>query len=352
MPFSVAELAEIAATTLKDYSRGNAFARNIKVKPLLDNLWNARKSTPGGQSVVSMPYKEFTGGNFGGIDSTTGALPFTDFNGDMRVEYPLFEHFAGLRIVRKQLTDNGIKVGTTNKRGAGRASRAEQVQLASILDSKLSDFAESWAVGMNNLVWGNGSADPLGMYGIRTYIVDAPATGTIGGLNAANVTSWRNIARIGVNIGTVLDEQNLIKEIEDVITDIRTNSAGRSVMLKGYIDKLTLSRLRAERRAKNQPAESVLTGSTDLGSSGNIVIDGVTLIHDPSMDAAGAGLSRRIYLVDHSSIFLTFKDGEDKLVHDPESPHNELAFYQGLLTTGNLVCDRRNTSAVISWVTA
>lgn len=345
--FGPAQMSALLATTLDYHIRGNAHAANIKNKPLLNDLWNNRKTFSGGVEFITFPYKEFAGGNFSGIDTGNDDLEFVDLNNDTRLAYPYFEHFTGLKMTRKQLRRNGIEIGTKNVKGAKKATQAEKVQLANLLESKYTDFSETWSAGFNALFWGDGSADPLGSYGIRTFIVDDPdAPLTVGQLSNTDYPTWKNFAE-SPTLSANLDEQELIAVLEELIQQLSLHASGRVMKHKGYLDSISAKRLRAEIRSKNGPNRDTIREVRDEGTQSSFIINGVRFEVDPSMDEFG--LTRRIYIVDHASIFLMMQTGDEKRVHDPESPHNKLAFYKGVLSVGNLVADRRNTSAVVIW---
>ena len=72
---------------------------------------------------------------------------------------------------------------------------------------------EGYSRGMNDFLYGDGTADPNAIAGIQTLIVDDPAaTGTtVGGLSTVSNTWWRN--RANVAITTSATGQELIETL-------------------------------------------------------------------------------------------------------------------------------------------
>src|SRR5690606_41362735 len=66
----------------------------------------------------------------------------------------------------------------------------EEQALANILDNKMEDLAEDYAVSMEGLIHGDGSSDTKAIAGIRSFILDSPAQGSFGGLS--RVTNSRS----------------------------------------------------------------------------------------------------------------------------------------------------------------
>ena len=73
-------------------------------------------------------------------------------------------------------------------------SGREMHVLVGLLEDKIEDLGEQYLRGLNAMLWGDGTADALGFAGIQSIVVDAPATGTVGGIDRATDAWWRNRA--------------------------------------------------------------------------------------------------------------------------------------------------------------
>src|SRR5262245_4235924 len=201
MAFTAAELQNIANASLDFYyNKGDTFKQSIQAKPLLRWAEGSAKSFPGGKGNISLAVK----GNYGAGGVNDHVVGYTHNDtvnfytpaNIKRVNYPWREHHIGLTLTHTELKIDGISVTDEMGNGAATSNHSDRdvTVLVNLFQDKLEDFGEMYARSMNALLWGDGTADAKALAGIRSIIVDSPATGATGGLDRVANTWWRNRA--------------------------------------------------------------------------------------------------------------------------------------------------------------
>lgn len=342
MAFTQAELDSIANAALDFNWKGQPLPQNIQEKPLLRALESARKTFPGGKGNITLPLKgkyAFEGtpgsepGNLKGY-THNDTVTYGNIAGIMRAAYPWFEMHTGWSLTFTELKIDGITV-TDSVRGSSTSnhSRRELTAITNIMQDKIETFSEILANQMNTLLWGDGSGDALGFYGVRYYITATPATGTKGGINAANYTWWRN-RYLSINPSTTQMPLSLHSEFRQ----LRRYGGRPNLVLCGsaFLDAL-IAQLYAKGDYSNQGWSRPT--STEIGIA-DVSYNGLKFEYDPTLD--DLSLSKSCYVIDTRRMFIDAMEDEWGRDHNPARPHNSYALYKAKTYTGNLVCNQRN----------
>lgn len=344
MAFTAQELANIANAALDYYIRGDALDSAVQDKPLLNALLKAQKTFPGGKGNISIPVKG---------DRTTTIMGFTHNDSVTyqnpanikRVVYPWKEIHAGITFTGTELKIDGISVvDSTTGADTTEHSDDEYTRLTGLLKDKLDDMAKGWAEGMQKMLWQDGTQDAKQVPGIRSLIIDAPATGTTGGLDRVANVWWRNRALTGASkIISSPTNQTLVKTLRSEVRQLRRYGGRPTTALCGSV---ALQKLEAEVAEKGyytqdgwagQGKNDIAMASVSMRQVGNFQ-------YDPSLD--DLGFSDYIYLLDLSHIGLYVMDGEDKKTHSPARPYDKYVYYRAMTWTGGLTADQLNTCGV------
>jgi len=347
--FTSNELQNIVNSVFDHHIKGQPISQAILEKPLLATMKKRQKSFSGGKGYIKLNVK--------GAYTTT----IQGYKGDDQVgyqnpantrqaEYPWKELHAGIQITHTELKIDGISVnddGDTNEH-----SDIALTRITSLLQDKLEDMDEGWAIDFNEMLWGDGSADPDKVPGVMALITDIPTAGTVGGIDRAANTWWQNRSRVtGSSGGTITHSttnQTATKTLRAEVRQLSKYSGGRpSLILCG---SGALEKLEAEIHEKGTYTQSgfVKNGKTDLGSP-SISMHGVGDFHyDPTLDELG--MSNRIYFIDEKNLLLYVMDGEDMKAVNPKRPHDRYVNYRGMTWTGGLIARRLNSSGVYELV--
>lgn len=357
--FSAAQIAHAQATGLDFYVKSPLFNSGIQEKPTLAAFENARKSFPGGNENISIGVR-FETGAAGVNDGVTGFShndPVSFYNpaNGLRANYVWREHHVGMTMSETELKRHGILVvddGKAPKRAAGDAG---SVILANVIDEATEDFGEQYAKTMNALIWGDGSSDASALHGLRSFILDVPTQGIVGGLSNASYPRWRNRAYTAAFFGSgsfdaafggnkiTSSPTNggvLLQILQEDFRQLRRFGGRPDTFVAG---SKFISAMETELRANGNYSDMGFTKKQD-GSMGDLTFKGLSVVYDPTLDDLGR--SKFAYIWDSRDIYLYALDGDWKRVRTPARPYDKFVFHQSLLCTGQMVARRRNSAGV------
>jgi hypothetical protein len=346
MALTSAELSNISSAALDYYiNRGNVMSQSIQDKPLFAAMDKASKTFPGGKSGVDLAVK--------GVYTTTVAgynaadtVTYTNPANIKRANYTWKEHHAGLAVTMTELKNDGISITDTAIPGDSvkKLSGRDKQVLVNLLDDKLEDLAEGYTRGMNNFLYGDGTADAKAIAGIRSIIKDAPGSaGTIGGIDHVANTWWRN--RASLAIATTATGNELIAFLHSEIRQLRKFGGKPSLAVCG---SLFLDRLATELRSHGNYSQTGFNGKQDI-SMGEISYQGINFKYDPALDdltVSGKNPDKRCYIIDPSKMYLMYMEGEKMKKHSPARPHTSYVFYKAITTTAVLCASQVNCHGV------
>jgi len=345
MPFTALELANKANAALDFYVRGPALAQSIQDKPLLKALMANQKTFPGGKENISVPVKgdyTTTIEGYNHNDSVSYANPANI----KRAAYPWKEIHAGISLTHTELHADGISVvDSTTSKSTTEHSERELTVLTGLLEDKLDDMAEGWARGFNTMLWRDGTQDSKEVPGIRSMITNAPTTGTVGGLDRATFTWWRN--RVSLAVTPSASSQTLSKLMRSEARQLRRYGARDFLLLAGsdFLEALDLEV--AEKGSYTLEGFSK-KGNTEIGLA-EVTQRGLgTYEYDPTLD--DLGLDDYCFVIDRKHIKLWVMDGEDKKTHAPARPADQYVMYRAMTWVGGLVGQQFNGCGVYSVV--
>jgi len=343
------QLESIANAALDFYIKGEAFDQTTQDKPLLAALRGKQKTFPGGKEKISVPvvgdYLNSDSNFFKGF-SGTDSVTFQNPAYLKRAAYGYKEIHAGITISFSELKADGITIlDSAFGEKPSQVSGRDVTSLTSLLDHKLHSMAEGWSRKMNEMLWLDGTADAKLVPGILAYITDAVTTGTIGGINRATSTWWRNRPLITTTAGSDALTTALRKEVRQL-----TRYGGKPNLI--LCGSKFLDALEAEVAAKSQYSQTGIAGNRDL-SAPKLSLNGIgTVVYDPTLDdlqtiiGGAIDYSKRCYFIDTDAIQLYAMEGEDNKVHAPARPEDKYALYRSMTWTGGTVVKRMNSCGV------
>jgi len=359
--FSAGQIAHAQATGLDHYVRGKLFNSGIQEKPVLSKFENSAKTlnVPGNENIsLGVKFETGAGGSNDGVTgfSHTDTVNFYNPGNGLRANYVWREHHIGMTMSETELKRHGILVddkfdGKIRRRG----DRGLEI-LANVLDEALADFTEQYADTMNTLIWGDGTADTSALHGLRSFILDIPTLGTVGGLSNVTYPAWRNRAYTAAFAGDVsFDAAHggdritsaaanggaLVQVLQNEWRQLRRYGGRPDMFVAGsdFIDAMEV-----EMRANGYYNDSGMTGRQDA-AMGDLYFKGVPVVYDPTLDDLSR--SKFAYIWDSRDIYLMTLSGDWRRQRTPARPYNQFVFHQSLLCTGQMVARRRNSALVI-----
>lgn len=357
--FSAAQISHAQATGLDHFIKGKLFNSGIQEKPLLAKIESKAKPFPGGNENISIGVKFKTGNN--GVNDKVAGFSHTDKVGfynpanGVRANFVWREHHIGQTLSETELKRHGIFVQDSPRKINRSGDRGLHI-LSNVLDEANADFSEQYADTMNDLFWGDGSADPSALHGMRSFIHDIPTIGVVGGLSAVTYPKWRNFAFTASFNGHASFDANhggnkitasaanggaLLTQLQKLWRQLRRYGGKPDCFYAGseFIEAMEM-----EIRANGNYSDTGFTQKQD-GSMGEMYFKKVPVIYDPTLDDLGR--SKFAYIWDSSDIWLAPLEGDWKRRRTPERPYDQFVFHQSLLCTGQMVSRRRNSAAVV-----
>lgn len=347
MAFTAGELASIANAALDYYfEKGKTFKQSIETKPLISVLERKAKTFSGGKGDISIGIK----GNYGaggtndtlkGYTHDDTVVFYTPAN-VQRAEYPWRETHIGLTLTNTELKIDGLSL-TDSSKGLGTTSHSQREMhvLVGLLEDKIEDLGEQYLRSLNDMLWGDGTGDALGFAGIQSIVVDAPATGTVGGIDRATDTWWRNRASLSI-ASSPANGGVLAQVLQNEYRQLRRYGGNPDTFLAGsdFIDALE-----TEMRANGYYTDSGFTGGGDM-AVGGLKFKGTTIQYDPWLD--NNSQAKYGYWLDTSKINLFKMEGEWRKSHDPARPVDQFVVHRSITSTGQVCASQCNSSGVYS----
>jgi hypothetical protein len=363
--FSQAEIDLVSATTLKHFIDTDDYQQSIQAKPLVAKLEAKKKEFTAANDVLSYGIQLATGagGTNDGLagfshDDTVGFYNPTNYT---RAEYIWREHHLGSETTESEFKHQGILIDD-DFHGTKRSPRAKEI-LKDLMSVKMDDFAEQYASSLNNLFWGDGTADTSALHGIRALILDVPTVGTVGGLNNATAGNerWRNRARTAAFAAagsfdaefggdkvtsSTANGGALIEVLEQEHRQLRRYGGRPDCWFAGsdFLDALV-----KEQRANGTYSDKGFMGKQDPGFGGpdedGAWFKGKYITYDPTLDDLSR--SKFLYCFDSRHIQLRTLRGDWKRYRKPKRPHDQFVMRTSVLCTGQLCASQRNSSLVL-----
>lgn len=346
MPISAGDLQELAKVSLDEYLRNMPVDQIATERPLLKKLMAGRKTFLGAkQNIVENIRKDY-GSNFSWAYGED-AVVFNKRNTTEQASFPWRRAVDGLYLDYDRLFGNGIKV-REGERGAYKLEQNEKVQLLNLLDEQMESLKEGFMKKLDFELHRNGTADTDAIVGLDTLISVAPTTGTVGGLDRATATYWRNNAQTGISTASV---GTLAQAMEANWRKCIKNGGSPDFILAGgdfidaYRNEITVT--------NNANAGAVKTLDAGVGSGVNtgLYFKGVEIIWDPqfeelqTLEAPLVSWNKRAYFI--NSKFMKYRDDDMDIV-TPVRPHDTLAMYAMVNLRCALSISRANAHAVLA----
>lgn len=344
MPFSIAEIESMSNAALDFYVKGQPLSQQIQDKPLLAAFKSGQKTFPGGKGDIRGNVKADYTTAFMGY-SHDDVVTYANPASIRQYNYPWKELHAGISLTLTELKRDGISItDTTTGEGTSNHSGREMTAISNMLQDKLEDMDEGMARSMNTILWSDGTSSSKVPPGVTYFIADDPTTGTVGGIDRAANSWWRNRSKVGANkITHSTTNQTLTKTLRSEARQLTRYGGKPSLVLagSGFIEKLE-----AEIHEKGTyTQEGFAKGdSTDIGMA-DISMRGIGKIkYDPTLD--NLSRSNFAYFIDPRHLFSYVMEGEDMKTHSPARPAAQYVLYRGVTWTGAVTGRKLNCHGV------
>lgn len=346
MPISPADLAELSKVSLDEYLRNEPVDNIGTEHPLLKRLMAKQKRFLGARLNVVENVRKGYGSNFGWAYGEAPVV-FNKRNTTEHAAFPWKRCVDALYLDYDRLYGNGIEV-REGDRGAYKLEQNEKVQLVNLLNEQNTSLRLGFEEKLDIDLHRDGTSSADAVPGLDALISTTPAVGTVGGIDAATQTYWRNFAQTGISTAT---KGNLAEVMEAGHRACIRNGGTPDFYLAGsdFIDAYR-GELTITNNAESGSAKKVDVG-VGTGVSTGLYFKGAEILWDPTfseldaLDTPTVPWEKRCYML--NTRHLTYRnDGMD--IVQPTRPHDILALYLMVKLRVVLSTNRRNAHAVFA----
>ena len=347
MPISSTDLQIAGKTSLDDFLRNQVIDQIAVDVPLFKKLMSKRKPFLGAKQNIVAQIRKSHDSNFAWAYGET-PVSFNKRNTVEQAAFPWRRCVDGFYISHDTLFSNGIEV-REGDRGAFKLETNERVQLTHLLNEQMDAFRIGFTEKLSLELHRDGTASDDAVTGLDALISTTPATGTVGGLDRATATYWRNNAATAIAATTA---GALVNAMEKEWRKCIRNGGSPDYILAGS-DFIDAYRQYAVTVTNNADAGKVKTVDAGVGSgtSTGLYFKGVEIVWDPQFEQLDALESpsipweKRCYFI--NTKYIELHDDSIDIV-SPTRPYNILALYQMVNLRLALVMKRANAHSVLS----
>ena len=347
MAISAADLQIAGKSSLDDYLKNQPIDQIAVDVPLYKKLMGKRKNFLGAKQNVVTQIRKSHDSNFAWAYGEA-PVSFNKRNTLEQAAFPWRRAVDGFYIPHDTLFSNGIKV-REGERGAYRLETSERVQLTNLLNEQLDAFRTGFIEKLSLELHRDGTSNADAVTGIDALISLTPETGTVGGLDRASATYWRNNVKTAIASTTA---GTLATAMEAEWRKCIRNGGSPDFILAGsaFIDAYRQYGVIVTNNADAGKVKTIDAG-TGSGVSTGLYFKGVEIIWDPQFETLDAIESptipweKRCYFM--NTKFIELHDDSIDIV-SPDRPYNILALYQMVNLRLALVMKRANAHSVLS----
>jgi len=350
MPFTSAELTQLGNVSLDAYLRNNPVDQVAVERPFLQA--GTKKFNGGKQYLVEQIRTKYDS-NF---QFYFGAAEVTYNKRDTirQAQWAWGSMHDGFYLDEDTLFANGISI---NDQMPKSASNDELVQLTDLLEENITSlrlgFEEKWSINMHQ----DGTQDGDAIAGLDHIVqLNPAAAGTVGGIDQAANSYWRNNFSTSIAAADLIDEMhtvyrsclkhggqpNLIIAGTTAIDEFRKQAAGD-------ISRYTVLNVSGQ-SAQFDPA--IQQG--DAGIRTGLHFNQVPILWSPEFEELDTLLSpatpweKRIYMLNIKHLRWRPARGHDMVRRTPPREYNRYVWYWALTNKGVMSTNRRNAHGLLA----
>lgn len=345
MPFTALQLTTGANYTLETFRKNDPIDQVNKARPWLDYLLRNKESTLYGNGYHNEAVyvsNDSNYQNYFGADQVT----YNERDPARQAKFAYYNFHDGFWFDEDRLAANGIIV-TDDKEAV--ASGAEKIQLVNLLKMAYRALKEGANENLDYEAHLDGSQSTKAMPGLDHLISTTPTTGTVGNINSATATYWRNNVNLGITAA------NIIAEMEETwrATTLYGGMAPDFILVgAAFLDNF---RTYANAMVDRQIIVNERGGVGVDPSTTGMFFKGVPLVWDPTFEQLDANLgaitypwTKRAYFINSKSIKFRPMTGHWMVNRKPERLPDRYVHYWGLTSKYGLTINKRNANAVLS----
>ena len=383
---AAADITQLGYVALQNYLKNKPIDQVAVQRPLLKKLMSGKKTWGGGKENIVEQIRTGYDNNFEWFGdtslNTSDTVSFNTRDTVRQAYYPWNSAHDGFQFSEDYLIGNGILIG--DSQSPRNSSAAGLVQLTNVFNESMEvlrlGFEEildqSLHLDGTITVGGGTSTANKAINGLDFIVPCVSHTGTVGGIDRASNTFWRNQIDMGagLNVTTGSDYGNgyagsaLLDPMHVMWRACQRNGGSPDFILAGtdFGKSYEIAADAKESRYAVQPGSSSSPWNMDpsienkdWGTFTGLYFQGVPIMLDPvfqDLDAiSGADSSngltvaweKRCYFLNTKHLTLRPIEGNDMIARKPPREHTSYNYYWGMTWRGSLTANRCNCHGVM-----
>ena len=383
---AAADITQLGYVALQNYLKNKPIDQVAVQRPLLKKLMAGKKTWGGGKENIVEQIRTGYDNNFEWFGdtslNTSDTVSFNTRDTVRQAYYPWNSAHDGFQFSEDYLIGNGILIG--DSQSPRNSSAAGLVQLTNVFNESMEvlrlGFEEildqSLHLDGTITVGGGTSTANKAINGLDFIVPCVSHTGTVGGIDRASNTFWRNQIDMGagLNVTTGASYGNgyagadLLAPMHVMWRACQRNGGSPDFILAGtdFVKSYEIAADAKESRYAVQPGSSSSPWNMDpsienkdWGTFTGLYFQGVPIMLDPvfqDLDAiSGADSSngltvaweKRCYFLNTKHLTLRPIEGNDMIARKPPREHTSYNYYWGMTWRGSLTANRCNCHGVM-----
>ena len=383
---AAADITQLGYVALQNYLKNKPIDQVAVQRPLLKKLMSGKKTWGGGKENIVEQIRTGYDNNFEWFGdtslNTSDTVSFNTRDTVRQAYYPWNSAHDGFQFSEDYLIGNGILIG--DSQSPRNSSAAGLVQLTNVFNESMEvlrlGFEEildqSLHLDGTITVGGGTSTANKAINGLDFIVPCVSHTGTVGGIDRASNTFWRNQIDMGagLNVTTGASYGNgyagadLLAPMHVMWRACQRNGGSPDFILAGtdFVKSYEIAADAKESRYAVQPGSSSSPWNMDpsienkdWGTFTGLYFQGVPIMLDPvfqDLDAiSGADSSngltvaweKRCYFLNTKHLTLRPIEGNDMIARKPPREHTSYNYYWGMTWRGSLTANRCNCHGVM-----
>jgi hypothetical protein len=349
MPMTAAQLAIASNYQLEFYTESDPVDQITRERPFLDWLLANKVNTAGGNAYYNEKVRIANDSNYQNYYGDD-QVSFNRRDTVRLAKFAWYNHHDGFALNEDELVANGIITYTDDANAV--VSGAEKFQLVNILKENYTALKEGVQEQFDIESHLDGSQNAKAVPGLDHLVSTTPTTGTVGGINAATATYWRNNASMAISLAT---PGNLTTKMEQMWRANRLYGGMTTTDI--FVGQAFLDAYRAEFQATI--VRQAQTGGRAVAHADTATEDlyfhGLKLVWDPTFEALDTLLgaitypwTKRAYFLNRKTIKLRPISGHWMVNRKPPRMYDRYVHYFGLTSKYRMTINKRNANAVLS----
>lgn len=347
MPFTATEITEAGKIALDFYLKNTPVDQVSVERPLMKMLMAGKKDFPGAKQYVTEQLRHRYQSNFQWFNGSQ-VVTYNRRTTIEQAQYPWRSAHDGFALDEDRLAQNGI---TIIEGKGGNASGSEMMQLTNLLEEQNEALRLGFEEKFSAYLHLDGTSSTDAITGLDALISLAPTSGTVGGIDRAANTWWRNHAATGLTVTTTTG--TILSKMETAWRACVKNGGRPDKILAGasFIDGYRDFML-------NTYGKVEFAGGGMLkieGGTEQLTFHGVPIEWCPEWDDDFGGLvsptpawTKRCYFINSKFLKLRPLAGQDMVTRKPPRAYNKYEYYWAITWRGALTSGRSNAHAALS----